>query len=868
MVVLVTVSVAVPSPFLLHTLASAPSTTGSSLAVAAAGFLSPPHAAPAPAAAPATAATSKEAGSSSSGNSSSKAGDHFQAHLQQLLSQLAVKLTQEHQSVVETYAVQEEEAAKQQQNLKQLLQEERAGKAAAADKLFRTNEELCKWRARALEAEGALAAAKQSRADEQATARATAAAKLADVEGQLAMLQEQYDTKEQELQNERNPATGAAYRRLREWQGAYDTLYECHQELKQKLEAAQQQQQKQQQQQQQQQWQQQQQQQQWQQQQQQQQQPQQQQQQQQQQGPRQGPPTPTHHQQQAGHFLAGMAPGVGGAWSQGSQSPVDLQQQQQQQPQQQPQVGAGAGGHVTGPPRGFRPGAAAARGWGPRGMGAGVGALLPDQMGGGPMVWAGLEVGVRGVDASGENARAAGGFGQQQQQQQQGGDMKMLTDNELVQLVLELLPGNVAEVGGGGNVAVVGMAELEGRINQKLGQGVWQQVYARRYGDLGAFLARMPELFGILDEGRVYQRVGIPTPQGGYGWGDASAAGRGPWGSSNYQQQREQESYQRQQEVSYGQPKEQTPQPLQGRQQQQHYEPGRWGMALTPPQQQDSSTSPAAGRNSGWGGPNKPTQLSAISQLVGTSHQLIPPNPTTPHPIPQCRSVQGCTRQEGQSEGGVKEGQQQQEEEGKQRMQQQQEDEKAQRKHEQESMQWREEGLKQDQQEWQHHHQQEERHEPWEKDQGDREPETEGKQGKGGSTQQEQSKIQSPLLQQQQLQQQEAEPKRHQKDQGGEKQGEGHGINKQEQQAGRKEQQEGDGEQQQRRDGQYAPQGLQGGQQQLLGRARVPHVCFNPSCGKSGPELALRKCSRCSAVRYCSRECQTEHWKEHKASCR
>ena len=233
-----------------------------------------------------------------------------------------------------------------------------------------------------------------------------------------------------------------------------------------------------------------------------------------------------------------------------------------------------------------------------------------------------------------------------------------------------------------------------------------------------------------------------------------------------------------------------------------------------------------------------------------------------------CRRLRGCTRQDGQSEGGVKTGQQQQEdEEEKQRKQQQQEDEEeAERKQEQESIQQREEELKQDQEEWQQHHQQQQQqHELWEKDQGDEEPEKEGKQGKGQRTQQEQRKLQPPLLQQQQqLPEQEAELKQHQKDQGEGTQGEGEeeGIHKQQQQlADRKDEQEEDGEEQQRQDRHDGPKGLQGGQQQLIGRARVPHVCFNPSCGKTGPDLALRKCARCSAVRYCSRQCQTEHWK-------
>lgn len=35
-------------------------------------------------------------------------------------------------------------------------------------------------------------------------------------------------------------------------------------------------------------------------------------------------------------------------------------------------------------------------------------------------------------------------------------------------------------------------------------------------------------------------------------------------------------------------------------------------------------------------------------------------------------------------------------------------------------------------------------------------------------------------------------------------------------------------------------------------------------CGKAAQLL----CSRCKAVRYCSRECQKAHWKEHKKVCK
>jgi len=42
-------------------------------------------------------------------------------------------------------------------------------------------------------------------------------------------------------------------------------------------------------------------------------------------------------------------------------------------------------------------------------------------------------------------------------------------------------------------------------------------------------------------------------------------------------------------------------------------------------------------------------------------------------------------------------------------------------------------------------------------------------------------------------------------------------------------------------------------------------------CGKSASEAgkqALMKCSRCLKTMYCGRECQTAHWKQHKAICK
>ena len=49
--------------------------------------------------------------------------------------------------------------------------------------------------------------------------------------------------------------------------------------------------------------------------------------------------------------------------------------------------------------------------------------------------------------------------------------------------------------------------------------------------------------------------------------------------------------------------------------------------------------------------------------------------------------------------------------------------------------------------------------------------------------------------------------------------------------------------------------------------------CANPSCehnklDKSTGKVKFKKCSRCQAVIYCSRECQTAHYPKHKTRCR
>ena len=38
-------------------------------------------------------------------------------------------------------------------------------------------------------------------------------------------------------------------------------------------------------------------------------------------------------------------------------------------------------------------------------------------------------------------------------------------------------------------------------------------------------------------------------------------------------------------------------------------------------------------------------------------------------------------------------------------------------------------------------------------------------------------------------------------------------------------------------------------------------------CGKRGDTNSIRRCSRCQAIRYCSRDCQARHWPQHKVTC-
>jgi hypothetical protein len=60
-----------------------------------------------------------------------------------------------------------------------------------------------------------------------------------------------------------------------------------------------------------------------------------------------------------------------------------------------------------------------------------------------------------------------------------------------------------------------------------------------------------------------------------------------------------------------------------------------------------------------------------------------------------------------------------------------------------------------------------------------------------------------------------------------------------------------------------------------LTNVAFPCACNNPSCSElAGPlelQLVNRRscmCADCRVVRYCSRDCQRRHWKQHKPVCR
>jgi hypothetical protein len=70
-----------------------------------------------------------------------------------------------------------------------------------------------------------------------------------------------------------------------------------------------------------------------------------------------------------------------------------------------------------------------------------------------------------------------------------------------------------------------------------------------------------------------------------------------------------------------------------------------------------------------------------------------------------------------------------------------------------------------------------------------------------------------------------------------------------------------------------------GQEMQAVGKAlacfAIPQACNNPVCGNvSGPSEAQLVggrsclCAGCCTARYCSRECQRQHWKQHKPVCK
>lgn len=46
----------------------------------------------------------------------------------------------------------------------------------------------------------------------------------------------------------------------------------------------------------------------------------------------------------------------------------------------------------------------------------------------------------------------------------------------------------------------------------------------------------------------------------------------------------------------------------------------------------------------------------------------------------------------------------------------------------------------------------------------------------------------------------------------------------------------------------------------------APRVCSG--CGQPEGKPRLKTCAKCSTALYCSRDCQTSHWKIHKKECR
>ena len=57
-------------------------------------------------------------------------------------------------------------------------------------------------------------------------------------------------------------------------------------------------------------------------------------------------------------------------------------------------------------------------------------------------------------------------------------------------------------------------------------------------------------------------------------------------------------------------------------------------------------------------------------------------------------------------------------------------------------------------------------------------------------------------------------------------------------------------------------------QPSALEYARTLGAKFHVPCAFCGSTVGLKKCARCMGAMYCSKECQTQHWAEHKRGCR